>query len=53
MGMIEVTGSKSFVKMEGSMGMFHQVKVGEKVISPIDWETAHLVIREVRFRQGE
>jgi hypothetical protein len=24
--------------MEGSMGMFHQVKVGEKVISPIDWE---------------
>ena len=24
--------------MEGSMGMFHKLQVGEKVISPIDWE---------------
>ncbi len=24
--------------MEAGMGMFHKVKVGEKVISPIDWE---------------
>jgi len=36
--MVEEIWSKPFIYVEESMGMFHKVQVGEKVISPIDWE---------------